>query len=111
MSRAAAEAYKTQAIMTASRANIEERNATLVGREMKILVDGHLEGGAPALADGSADDAALRARMRSVGRSYADAPEIDCSVFFESELPSGDFVEARIIGTSGYDLVAEPSAS
>ena len=102
---------RIEAIMTASRANIEERNAGLVGREMRILVDGHLEGGAPTLADGSAEDASLRARMRSVGRSYADAPEIDCSVFFESELTSGDFVDARIVGTSGYDLIAEPSDS
>lgn len=41
-----------------------------------------------------------------VGRTYADAPDVDGLVFFESDrdLMSGDFVDVKITGASEYDL-------
>ena len=41
-----------------------------------------------------------------VGRTYADAPEIDGYVFVTSqrELMTGDLVRARVTGASDYDL-------
>ncbi len=69
-----------------------------VGATMQVLVD-H----APALG-----------RKGGVGRSYADAPEIDGTVkLLPSEKASktlkvGDFTRARVVATDGHDLVAVP---
>ena len=65
-----------------------------VGKRMRILVDG-LSGQA------------------GVGRTQADAPEIDGVVhLLPSDKPSkryraGEFIKATIVGTQGHDLVAE----
>lgn len=63
------------------------RNKSLVGTEMQILVDGRSED------------------RGFVGRSYADAPEVDCLVHLDQEdLHSGDLIRRRITGVDGYDL-------
>lgn len=48
-----------------------------------------------------------------IGRSYADAPEVDGFVFFSSErdIMSGSFVEVRILEASEYDLHGEEIVS
>lgn len=73
-----------QAISTA-------RLAAKVGREMDVLIDEIDE-------DGDA-----------VGRSSADAPEIDGNVFITSEqkLEPGQMVRVRITDSSEYDLFGE----
>jgi len=69
-----------------------------VGATMQVLVDS-----APALG-----------RKGGVGRSYADAPEIDGSVRLlppektSKQLKVGEFTRARIVGAQGHDLVAVP---
>ena len=69
-----------------------------VGATMQVLVDS-----APALG-----------RKGGVGRSYADAPEIDGNVKLlppekiSKTLKVGEFTRARIVGTQGHDLVAVP---
>jgi ribosomal protein S12 methylthiotransferase len=69
-----------------------------IGATMQVLVDS-----APALG-----------RKGGVGRSYADAPEIDGTVRLlppqklSKRLAVGEFTRARIVGTDGHDLVAEP---
>ena len=69
-----------------------------VGATMQVLVD-H----APALG-----------RKGGVGRSYADAPEIDGRVQLlppregVKTLKAGEFTRARIVGTQGHDLVGLP---
>ncbi len=69
-----------------------------VGATMQVLID-H----APALG-----------RKGGVGRSYADAPEIDGSVRLlppekaSKTLKVGDFTRARIVATDGHDLIAQP---
>jgi ribosomal protein S12 methylthiotransferase len=69
-----------------------------VGATMQVLVDA-----APALG-----------RKGGVGRSYADAPEIDGTVRLlpprklSKRLAVGEFTQARIVATDGHDLVAEP---
>jgi ribosomal protein S12 methylthiotransferase len=40
-----------------------------------------------------------------VGRSEADAPEVDCQVLLEEPAPVGDFASVQITGTQGYDLI------
>jgi ribosomal protein S12 methylthiotransferase len=70
-----------------------------IGATMQVLVD-H----APALG-----------RRGGVGRSYADAPEIDGTVRLlppekaSRTLKVGEFTKARIVGTEGHDLVGVPA--
>jgi len=69
-----------------------------VGATMQVLVDA-----APA-----------QGRRGGVGRSYADAPEIDGTVQLlapqkiSKTLKVGEFTRARIVSTQGHDLVALP---
>ena len=69
-----------------------------VGASMQVLIDS-----APALG-----------RRGGVGRSYADAPEIDGVVHLlppekaSKTLKVGTFTRARVVGTQGHDLVAQP---
>ena len=79
--------------MTAQQAISEDILKGWIGRDLDILVDRVDE------------DCA-------VGRSYADAPEIDGAVILEGEtdLKAGDMVRARIIGSDEYDLWGEVPA-
>jgi len=43
-----------------------------------------------------------------VARSYADAPDVDCRIYLTREVPVGEFVDVKIVGTQDYDLIAEP---
>lgn len=69
-----------------------------IGATMQVLVDS-----APALG-----------RRGGVGRSYADAPEIDGLVHLlpptrpSKQLKVGQFTRARIVDAQGHDLVAQP---
>ena len=75
-----------------------ERLKRRVGATMQVLVD-H----APALG-----------RKGGVGRSYADAPEIDGTVRLlppekaSKTLKVGEFTRARILAAEGHDLIAQP---
>ena len=77
-----------------SAAKLRER----VGATMQVRIDS-----APALG-----------RKGGVGRSYADAPEIDGSVKLlppekaSKTLKVGEFTRVRIVGTQGQDLVGQP---
>ena len=69
-----------------------------VGATMQVLVDG----------------ASALGRKGGVGRSYADAPEIDGRVTLlppekaSRTLKTGEFTRARIVGTQGHDLLGVP---
>ncbi len=75
-----------------------ERLRRRVGATMQVLVDS-----APGLG-----------RKGGVGRSYADAPEIDGTVRLlppekiSKTLKVGEFTRARIVAAQGHDLVAMP---
>ena len=75
-----------------------ERLRRRVGATMQVLIDS-----APALG-----------RKGGVGRTYADAPEIDGVVRLlppekaSKTLKVGEFTRARIVATDGHDLVAQP---
>ena len=75
-------------------AKLQER----VGATMQVLVDS-----APAMG-----------RKGGVGRTYADAPEIDGTVRLlppekiSKTLKVGEFTRARIVGAEGHDLIALP---
>jgi ribosomal protein S12 methylthiotransferase len=69
-----------------------------IGATMQVLVDSALGLG----------------KKGGVGRTYADAPEIDGMVKLlppekiSKTLRVGEFTKARIVGTQGHDLVAQP---
>jgi ribosomal protein S12 methylthiotransferase len=69
-----------------------------IGATMQVLVDS-----APAMG-----------KKGAIGRTYADAPEIDGVVKLlppekiSKTLKVGEFTKARIVGTQGHDLVAQP---
>ncbi len=85
--------------MAVAEAVSAERLQQRVGATMQVLVD-H----APALG-----------RRGGVGRSYADAPEIDGTVRLlppekaSRTLKVGEFTRARIVATEGHDLVGVPA--
>jgi ribosomal protein S12 methylthiotransferase len=60
------------------------------------------------------DSAPGLGRKGAVGRSYADAPEIDGQVRLlppqkiSRTLRAGDFVKARVVQVDGHDLIAQP---
>ncbi|HKO89430.1 MAG TPA: 30S ribosomal protein S12 methylthiotransferase RimO [Burkholderiales bacterium] len=73
----------------------ERRLAQKVGRTLRVLVDG-IEG------------------RTAVGRSAADAPEIDGLVYVEKApkgIQSGDFIDVRITRADTYDLYGAPAAA
>ena len=85
-------------VMAVAEAVSAQRLRRRTGSTLQVLVD-H----APALG-----------RKGAVGRSYADAPEIDGSVRLlppakaSTRMQAGEFVRARVTATQGHDLIAEP---
>ncbi len=64
-------------------------NASLVGREMDVLIDAPGEDGL------------------FLGRTYTDAPDVDGVVHVSgSGIEVGDLVSCEIVGSDGYDLIA-----
>ena len=60
------------------------------------------------------DSALVMGKKGGIGRTYADAPEIDGTVKLlppekiSKTLKVGEFTKARVVGTQGHDLVALP---
>ena len=75
-----------------------EKLSKRVGASLQVLVDSAPGGG----------------KKGGVGRSYADAPEIDGVVHLlppqklSKRLKVGEFTRAEVVGTQGHDLVALP---
>jgi ribosomal protein S12 methylthiotransferase len=67
-------------------------NAAMVGKTLKVIVEGY-----------------LYKEQMYLCRSYMDAPEIDGCVFVasEEEMLSGDFVDVKITDFNEYDLIGE----
>lgn len=68
----------------------EQLNKARVGNTYKVIVD-------------SFDDGMYN------GRAYFDSPEIDSGIIFKSndKLEIGEFVNVKITGCDGYDLIGE----
>ncbi|RZS57822.1 30S ribosomal protein S12 methylthiotransferase RimO [Sphaerotilus mobilis] len=83
--------------MAAAEAVSTARLTRRVGATLQVLVDR-----APAMG-----------RKGGVGRSYADAPEIDGTVLIQppskasKTMKVGEFARVRVVGTSGHDLIGE----
>ena len=66
----------------------QRRLQNRIGTETYVLIDGHTEAGA-------------------IGRSPAEAPEVDGVIQLDENLPIGSLVHARITGAGTHDLTAE----
>jgi ribosomal protein S12 methylthiotransferase len=91
------EARQAQFMAVAEQVSMDKLQAR-VGQTLQVLVDGAKGAG----------------RQGGVGRSYADAPEIDGVVHLlppdkiSKRITVGEFTRARVVGTQGHDLVAVP---
>lgn len=79
-------------IMTLQQEISYDLNSALVGKQMRVIVDGYI----------------YKDQMYMC-RSYMDAPGIDGCVFVasEEELLSGDFIDVKITDFNEYDLIGE----
>ena len=74
----------------------ESFNRTLVGRTLDVLIDGPAPGG----------------KSQWLGRTYADAPDVDgITLVTAAGVGSGDLVSCQITGAMGSDLYARPVAA
>ncbi|MFV2068561.1 MAG: 30S ribosomal protein S12 methylthiotransferase RimO [Pirellulales bacterium] len=84
------------AIMEAQQEIAFASNAQQIGRRREVLIESPVPGEPNAW----------------VGRSYADAPDIDPVVYVTGDgLAAGEFVECEIVAYRDYDLVAVASVS
>lgn len=85
---------RQQRLMAAQQPIAESVNQRLVGRTLDVLIDSY-------------NPQAARGRKSWVGRSFADAPDVDGLVLvYGKNLRPGDLVPCRIDSTQGYDLIA-----
>jgi ribosomal protein S12 methylthiotransferase len=71
---------------------IHEFHDSLVGRELRMIID-------------EIEDDARAAR----GRTYMDAPDVDCTVSVAGDIPSEEaFMKITIVSADYYDLEAKP---
>ncbi len=78
--------------MEVQRAISRQKNRAKVGKVFDVLIEGPSE----------------ESDLVTVGRSQAEAPEIDGLIFIGNEHPPpGEFRRARIIDAGDYDLVGE----
>lgn len=81
-------------LMKSQRTIALERNRSLIGRELEVLVDSR-----------SVEDSSL-----CLARTEGDAPEVDQLVYVRyRNLKPGQFVRVRITDAYEYDLVGEPT--
>ncbi len=84
---------RKDAIMSLQKDIAEDRNQTLIGSTVKVLIDRKEDG-------------------VFVGRTEWDAPEIDQEVFVQatSDLAIGNFYDVHVTGAVEYDLFAKPQS-
>jgi ribosomal protein S12 methylthiotransferase len=83
------------ALMERQRSVMRAFQRGFVGRTVPVLVDGHDANGG-----------------RLVGRTYADAPEVDCRVLLpKGSAAPGDLVGVRILAADDYELEGRPAAA
>jgi ribosomal protein S12 methylthiotransferase len=97
--RAATKTARRNRLMKVQKRIVGETQKARIGRRVRLLVDG------PA----AEHELVLRARLES------QAPDIDALVYLTecnpAEFAAGQFLEAEIVGSRGYDLLARPVQS
>ena len=69
-----------------------DKASEMIGKKLEVIIEGYM-------AEGDV----------YVARSYMDAPDIDGIVFVKADkmIVSGSFVNVKVVGSEGYDLLAE----
>jgi len=108
---------RCEAAMAVQREISREHAAALVGKKISVLAEEAVEDAETQNADirswehghsrNGTEDAATFEGPCTLARGEADAPDIDCRVYVQGELPLGDFSWVRITGHTDYDLHAE----
>lgn len=75
-------------LMTLQQRISKQLNRSFVGKTLDVLIEG-------------------RQKDLLVGRSYRDAPDVDCVVFVEGNAPNGSIVPVKIHTAMEYDLVGK----
>ncbi len=79
-------------VMSLQRDISSELNKGLLGKTVEVLIDEAVDG----------------EKGKFIGRTYADAPEVDCSVYVSGRaVRVGEFCSVKITDTLEYDLVGE----
>jgi ribosomal protein S12 methylthiotransferase len=88
--------HRHSRLMEAQEHHVANAQAGRIGRHVRLLVDGPSD----------EHELVLRARLES------QAPEIDPVVYLTdcdpADIPTGTFIDAEIVGSQSYDLVARP---
>jgi ribosomal protein S12 methylthiotransferase len=91
-------AHRQSRVMGLQKRLVARAQKARIGRRVRLLVDG----------PSNEHDLVIRARMEG------QAPDIDPLVYLTecdpAELEAGAFIEAEVVGSRGYDLVARPVA-
>ncbi len=83
-------------IMEAQQPIAFEFNDSLIGRTLDVLIDGPVPG----------------EEHLWIGRSYADAPDVDGLAYVRGRgIEPGDMVSVKVVASQGYDLVATADSS
>ena len=90
---------------------------SFVGRQIRVLVEKTADGDELQNANLSSwEHGMLRTGSQKtetvtgkymIARAEADAPDIDGRVLVQGKLPDGEFAAVKIIGHTGYDLIAQ----
>jgi ribosomal protein S12 methylthiotransferase len=80
--------------------------------EQKVQFDVLIDGPAAGRASGLATTGVGRGGTLHTGRCYHQAPQIDAMTYVVSQEPlaAGELVRCTVVGSDGYDLVAQPTA-
>ena len=84
-------ADRLERLLAAQTAIVAEKNRALVGRVVEVLIDGESE-----------------SPRTSVGRTAAQAPDVDPVTFVHGRHAPGSFLRAEITGSVDPDLTATP---
>ena len=77
-------------LMVAQQEIVFSKNREMLGRVVEVLIDGPTE-----------DPGTW------IGRTAAQAPDVDSVTLVQGDVSIGEFVEAQIVDVSGYDLIAQ----
>lgn len=113
---------RRDAAMKTQHAIARDLSASMVGRTVRVLVEGQATAAQLEKARVSSWEHGLiraspeatnqppplsKGRRYSVARTEVDAPDIDGRVFVRGALKVGEFAQVRIVGHTDYDLIAE----
>jgi ribosomal protein S12 methylthiotransferase len=111
---------RRELVMAAQHKIARQISEGFVGREIKVLVEGHANEKQLQQANVSSWEHGLIREKESinhqlstlnflVARGEADAPDIDGRIYVRGKLPVGKFARVKIIGHTDYDLIAGPA--